>query len=203
MEYFSQFPITSALIAANIVASLIAFVVPDFFEQNVFRIAPILKKGELHRVVTSAFLHVNVLHLFVNMFVLYMFGPVLEHALGAVGYLLVYFAALVGASLWMLADKRNTPDYSAVGASGAISGIVLAFCMFQPFQMLPLFFLLPIPAVVFGIGYIILSYWLSRRESTMVAHGAHLGGALAGVAATILVYPDVIAIFMRQLSGAV
>lgn len=202
MEYFTQFPITSALIAANIVASLIAFSANDFFEQNLFRIAPVLKKGEWHRLVTSAFLHVNGLHLFVNMFVLFMFGPILERVLGAGGYLLVYFAALIGASLWMLADKRDSPDYSAVGASGAISGVVLAFCLFQPFQMLYLFFILPIPAVVFGIGYIALSFWLSRRESTMVAHGAHLGGALAGLAATVLVYPEVIGIFMRQLTGA-
>lgn len=202
MDYFSQFPITSALIAANIVATLIAFAAPDFFEQNLFRVRPILKQGEWHRVVTSAFLHVNGLHLLVNMFVLYMFGPILETVLGVGGYLLVYFAALLGASVWMLADKRGEPEYSAVGASGAVSGVVLAFCLFEPFQMLYLFFILPMPAFVFGIGYIALSFWLSRQESTMVAHGAHLGGALAGLAATLLVYPEVIGIFMRQLTGA-
>ncbi len=202
MEYLNQFPITSALIAANIVASLIAFAVPDFFEQNLFRVAPILKKGEWHRVITSAFLHVNSTHLLMNMFVLYMFGPILESVLGVGGYLLVYFASLLGASFWMLADKRSEPDYSAVGASGAVSGVVLAFCLFQPFRMLYLFFLVPMPAVVFGIGYIALSFWLSRRESTMIAHGAHLGGALAGLAATLLVYPEVIGIFARQLTGA-
>lgn len=202
MDFFQQFPITTALIAANLVASLIAFTNRDFYEQNLFRIRSILKNGEWHRTVTSAFLHVSAAHLLVNMFVLYMFGGYLEARLGTGGYLLVYFAALIGASLWMLAEKRGEPDYSAVGASGAVSGVVLGFCVFEPFAMLYLFFAIPMPAIVFGIGYIVISYALSKRDNAIVAHGAHLGGALAGLAATLVIAPGALAGLLAMVSGA-
>lgn len=203
MEYIASFPVTSALIGANIVASLIAFVSPDFYEQNLFRVGPVRQRGEWHRIITSGFLHVNVLHLVVNMYVLYMFGPILEQALGAGGYLLVYFAALVGGSLWMLADKRHQPDYAAVGASGAVSGVILAFCLFAPLVMLYLFFAIPMPAAVFGIGFILVSAWLSGRDNAMIAHGAHLGGALAGLGMAILLRPEAVGRFFDQIAGGI
>jgi len=210
MEFLSTYPITSASIGANIIASLIAFSSPPFYEQNLFRVGEILKRGEWHRTVTSGFLHVNPTHLFLNMFVLWMFGPILENppamglsgGLGQSGFLIVYFGALIGASLWMLVDKRRELNYAAVGASGAVSGIVLAFCMFYPFQMLYLFFVIPMPAIVFGAGYIVVSYMLSGRDNAMIAHGAHLGGALAGLALTILVAPEALSRFINALNGA-
>lgn len=202
MDFLTQFPITSALIGANIAASLLAFSNPAFYEQNLFRVGEILKRNEWHRTLTSGFLHVNPTHLFLNMFVLWMFGPILERTLGAGGYLIVYFGALMGASLWMLVDKRRELKYAAVGASGAVSGIVLAFCLFYPFQMLYLFFVIPMPAIVFGAGYIIISFMLSGRDNAMIAHGAHLGGALAGLVLTILVAPEALSRFIDALNVA-
>lgn len=201
MEFIQTFPVTTALIVANIVATLIAFTQPEFYEQNLFRIGSIQRRREYHRIVTSAFLHVSATHLFLNMFVLWMFGPYLEAWLGAGGYLIVYFGALIGASIWMLYEKRDTPDYSAVGASGAVSGVVLAFCLFDPFAMLYLFFAIPMPAIVFGLGYIVISFLLSQRDNSMIAHGAHLGGALAGLFLTILVRPSALARFFEALGG--
>ena len=201
MGFIEAYPVTTALIAANIAASLVGFRWSDFYEHNLFQVDAVRRKGGWHRVITSAFLHVNPTHLLVNMYVLAMFGSVLEGLLGGRAYLFVYVAALIGAGLWMLVEKRDTPAYSAVGASGAVSGIVLGFCVFAPFAMLYLFFVIPMPAFVFGVGYIALSAWLSQRENTIVAHGAHLGGALSGLAATILVRPDVLARLMDQISN--
>lgn len=201
MDFLNNYPITSALIAANLVASLFAFYNPDFYEQNLFRVGNILRRNEYHRALTSGFLHVNSTHLLMNMFVLWMFGPVLERILGPVGYLIVYFGALLGASAWMLYEKRNQLNYSAVGASGAVSGVILAYCLFFPTSMLYLFFAVPVPAVIFGIGYIALSYMMSQREGAMVAHGAHLGGALAGLVLTILVKPEALSHFLRAVTG--
>ncbi|MCI4645334.1 MAG: rhomboid family intramembrane serine protease [Hyphomonadaceae bacterium] len=201
MEFLSSYPITSALIAANLVASFFAFANADFYEQNLFRIGNITRRNEYHRALTSGFLHVNPTHLLMNMFVLWMFGPVLERIFGPVGYLIVYFGALLGASAWMLYEKRNQLNYSAVGASGAVSGVILAYCLFYPFNMLYLFFAIPIPAVVFGVGYIVLSYMLSQREKAVVAHGAHLGGALAGLVLTILLKPEALTSFLQAVTG--
>ena len=107
---------------------------------------------------------------------------------------------LLGASAWMLWEKRNSLNYSAVGASGAVSGVILGFCLFEPFARLT-FFVIPMPAIVFGIGYIALSLFLSRRQNTVIAHGAHLGGALAGLVLTALLRPDVVGDFIRVVSG--
>lgn len=199
MEFITLFPATTALIAANVIASVIAFSLPDFYEQNVFHIRAILKKQEWHRVLTSGFLHVNGLHLFLNMYVLFIFGPYLEQGLGTLGFLVVYFAALLGGSAWMLLEKREVSDYRAAGASGAISGVLLGFCLFAPFAMLLLFFVIPMPAIGFAIGFIALSLYLSGRDNAMVAHGAHLGGALAGLVTTILVRPSVLVDFMGEV----
>lgn len=201
MDFLQAYPITVAMIAANIVASVFAFSNADFYEQNLFRVGNILRRREYHRIVTSGFLHVNPTHLFLNMFVLYMFGPPLEDLLGSGGFLVVYFGSLLGASFWMLVDKRAQLNYSAVGASGAVSGVILGFCLFYPFVQLLLFFIVPMPAVVFGIGYIAISFWLSRRESAMIAHGAHLGGALAGLVLTVIVRPDALSRFLEALTG--
>ena len=202
MEHLTTFPVTTALIAANLIASVIAFNNRDFYGQNLFQVGAVLRDREYHRVITSGFLHVNALHLLLNMYVLYMFGRYLEaFYLGSTGYLLVYGAALIGASLWMLYDKRDTPSYSAVGASGAVSGILLAFCLFRPFDMLGLFFVIPMPAIVFAIGYIVLSAFLARRENAVIAHGAHLGGAIVGLVATLLVVPGSLGEFVAQMTA--
>jgi len=113
MNFLTQFPITTALIAANLAASFYAFSNRDFYEQNLFRVGNITKGNEWHRVVTSGFLHVDPMHLLFNMYALFLFGRILEIRLGPVGYLIVYFGALVGASAWMLWEKRNNLSYSA------------------------------------------------------------------------------------------
>lgn len=202
MDFLTQFPITSALIGANLVASLLAFSNPAFYEQNLFRVGNVLKRGEWHRILTSGFLHTGATHLLFNMLTLYFFGPALENLLGAAGYLIVYFGSLLGAGAWMVFEKRRDLSYSAVGASGAVSGVILAYCLFYPFSMLYLLFAIPIPAIVFGVGFLLISFYLSRREGGMIAHGAHLGGALAGLVLTVLVAPEALTAFMNAISGA-
>lgn len=201
MNFLTQFPITTALIAANLAASFYAFSNRDFYEQNLFRVGNITKGNEWHRVVTSGFLHVDPMHLLFNMYALFLFGPILEQVLGPLGYLIVYFGALVGASFWMLWDKRNNLSYSAVGASGAVSGVILGFCLFAPFAQLYVFFI-PMPAIVFGALFIGISLYLSQRQNAIIAHGAHLGGALAGLELTALVYPAAITSFLRAFGVA-
>ena len=184
-----EFPVTISLIAANVLVSLIGLSNRDFFEDNNFWIAPIRDGRQWWRFVTSAFLHVNATHLFINMFVLWEFGRVLERILGATTFLIIYIGSLLAGNIWEYVDKKNQPDYRAVGASGATSGVVLSFSVLLPFAMLGLFFIIPMWAIVAAALFISVSYFLSRRPNTMIAHGAHLGGALAGAALTFLLVP--------------
>ncbi|MEM1106994.1 MAG: rhomboid family intramembrane serine protease [Pseudomonadota bacterium] len=201
MDFLTLFPVTTALIAANLAASFYAFSNRQFYEQNLFRVGNISKNREWHRVLTSGFLHVDPMHLLFNMYALYLFGRILELRLGAAGYLIVYFGALLGASAWMLWDKRRQLSYSAVGASGAVSGVILGFCLFAPLAELR-FFIIPMPAIVFSAAYIGISLYLSQRQNAIIAHGAHLGGAFAGLVLTALVYPAAVTSFLQSFGLA-
>ncbi|MCA8898338.1 MAG: rhomboid family intramembrane serine protease [Hyphomonas sp.] len=201
MEAFTTSPVTFALLAANIVASVVALTVPDFMDQNSFWIRPVREQKQWHRLLTSGFLHVNGAHLLVNMLTLYFFGPLLEAKLGSVNFILLYFGSLIGGSLWMVVDKYNRPDYRAIGASGAISGLMSAVGLLFPFATIYVFFALPIWAGLYALLFIVVSFIYSQRENTMIAHGAHLGGALAGLVITLLLQPEALDHLMRQLAS--
>ena len=156
------------------------------------------------RGITSGFLHADPFHLMMNMYVLWMFGSLLEdpRVLGSMNFALVYVVSLIGGSAWAYMENFRKPDYRALGASGAVSGVLIGACLFIPTQQLYLFGLLPMPAVVFAIGFILISAMLAQNENKIIGHEAHLGGALAGMAATIALRPDVWSRFIRLVSDA-
>ena len=195
-----NFPVTLALIALNVVASLVAFRSAAFLSQNVLWVEPMQARGEWHRLISSGFLHVNGPHLFLNMFGLFMFGPVIEATLGGTNLLIIYLAALIGGSIWAYRWNKDNPDYRAAGASGALSGIVLAYCMIDPFAMLLVLFVIPMWAVVFGLVYIGISYLFSQRANRVIGHEAHLGGAVAGLVTALVVEPRIWPNFLAQLA---
>ncbi|MEM8615914.1 MAG: rhomboid family intramembrane serine protease [Pseudomonadota bacterium] len=203
MDQLLLTPTVYLLIAANAAASFIAFSNAAVLNRFLFHVGPILRGKEYDRVITSGFLHGGVLHLFVNMYVLWMFGRPIEAGLGPVSFALIYFAALTGGSLWSLMENRRKSDYRALGASGATSGIVMAFILFRPLEPLMIF---PIPffmpAVVIGIGFVVISAVLAQRENKVIGHEAHLGGALAGILATIAIEPAALSTFSSEIVKA-
>ena len=202
MDQLSLIPATALLIAANVAASVAAFNSPAFMDKNLFHVGPILRNREWHRLVTSGFLHGGVLHLFVNMYVLWNFGGIIEYNLGIASFLIIYFASLLGGNLWALLENKNKPNYRALGASGATSGVVMSFILFRPFEPLMIF---PIPffmpAVVLGLAFIVISAILAQRENKVIGHEAHLGGALAGLLATMVVEPRALPHFASQIAS--
>ncbi|MCR9270722.1 MAG: rhomboid family intramembrane serine protease [Henriciella sp.] len=203
MDQFMLFPVTSLLIAANVIASLFALSNTQFMEKNLFHVGSVLSQREWHRMVTSGFLHGGFIHLFVNMYVLFMFGGFVERAVGPTGYLIIYFLALLGGNAWALLENKDKPYYRALGASGATSGIVMSFILFRPFEPLMIF---PIPffmpAVVLGLAFIVVSAVLAQRENKTIGHEAHLGGALAGIIATIVLAPSAFSNFANEIARA-
>ena len=203
MDQFLLVPATSLLIAANLIVSLYALSNARFMDKNLFHVGPILDRREWHRMITSGFLHGGLIHLFVNMYVLFMFGGYVERVLGPVAYVILYFAALLGGNAWALLENKAKPAYRALGASGATSGIIMSFILFRPFEPLMIF---PIPffmpAVILGLIFVIGSAILAQRENKAIGHEAHLGGALAGIIATILLDPNALANFSSQIAGA-
>ena len=202
IEVLLAAPITFAIIVANVIYSMFGFSNSQFFEANYLRVEEIVNKNQWHRVLTSGFLHVGPGHLLLNMLTLFFFGPYLEiRLLGPLNYLLVYFTALIAGSVWAILENYKRPDYSAVGASGAVSGVLISYCLFEPFSMIYLFMVLPIPAIVFGIAFISYSAIASGNEESRIGHEAHLGGAVAGLLVTMLLYPGIITNVMSQIAS--
>lgn len=187
-------PATLALICVNIALSLYAFYGDrTFINQFAFQVRAVRDLKQHYRILTSSFLHANLAHLLLNMMTLFFFGPAVEQILGKLGFLVVYFGAILASGLVSLRVNRDNPSYASVGASDAASGVVLSFCCFYPLQPIYIMFVpIGIPAILYGAAFIILSAQLMERSNRIIAHEGHLGGALAGAALTILMRPDVL-----------
>lgn len=182
------------LIITCLISAYAWFVDEQFFADSVFHTGAIRHGHQWHRLVTSGFLHGSPLHLAVNMYVLWMFGTAVEAMFGTVLFALIYFGSELTSSLFALWFRRRDKDYTMVGASGAIAGIVVAFCLNQPFTPLYLFGILPMPAIVAAIAFIGWSIF-SMGNKGRTAHEAHLGGAIGGALIMLLLASDKIAFF--------
>lgn len=165
-----------------------------FLDRYAFHTDKILINKEYIRLVTSGFLHVSWMHFAFNMATLYFFSDSLEWKMGPEKLLAIYFGSLVGGGLFSLYMHRNHPDYSAIGASGAVSGLVFASIALFPDMELSLF-LLPvfIPGWAFGLFYVLISIYGIRSQSDNIGHDAHLGGGLVGLMIAVGMFPESIA----------
>lgn len=178
--------ITIIVIAANVIFSLKGFKDFSFFEKYKFSIGGI-RRGEQLRMLSSGFLHVDEMHLFFNMFTLYFFAnPVIAH-LGEMNFIIVYFGSLIVGNLLSFYFHKNEYHYSAVGASGAVTGVLYSAILLNPSMSLYMFFVpIPIPAYVFGIGYLLYSIYGMKTRTGNIGHDAHFGGAIGGYVITLI-----------------
>jgi membrane associated rhomboid family serine protease len=182
------------LIAVNVVVFMAWVLLRDgeaespFMAQNFLVSWTGLAEGRFWILITSVFSHNVFWHLFLNMLVLSSFGPIIEKVLGLPRFLMFYFCAGVISSLchalvsaWIIGQ----PDLSALGASGAISGVVLLFSLIFPKLKILIFGLIPVPAIWGAVLFICLDFWGLAAQAEggglPIGHGAHLGGALTGI----------------------
>jgi membrane associated rhomboid family serine protease len=183
---------TMAIIAANVIVSLKGFNDTYFFDRYKFGIGAI-KAGQKERMLTSGFLHVDISHLFFNMFTLYFFAEVVINGFGSGKFLIIYFISLVAGSLLALFFHKNEPYYSAVGASGAVTGILYAAILLQPNMQLGIMFIpIPLPAYILGIGYLLYSIYGMKSRLGNIGHTAHFGGAVGGYLSTLIFMPSLL-----------
>ena len=183
---------TIAVIAANIMVSLKGFNDTYFFDRYKFSIGAI-KSGQKERMLTSGFLHVDIAHLFFNMFTLYFFADVVIGWFGQGKFIIIYFISLLAGSLLALFFHKNETYYSAVGASGAVTGILYAAILLQPNDSLYLMFIpIPIPAYVLGIGYLLYSIYGMKSRMGNIGHTAHFGGAVGGYLTALIFMPSLL-----------
>lgn len=155
-----------------------------------------LGEGRWWTLVTSEFSHVWFLHFFVNMYVLASFGPIVEETVGAGRFVRFYLTAAIIASLshaGVSAFLMGKPEIPALGASGAISGVILFFSLVYPRARILLFGLIPMPAIVGALLFVGLDLIGLIAQSSggglPIGHGAHLGGAATGALYYLLIQP--------------
>ena len=181
--------VTIIIIAANVIISYKGFGDFGFFEKYKFNVGAV-RRGEQVRLFSSGFLHADNAHLFFNMFTLYFFADVVISLLSVTKFLIIYFGSLLMGSLLSLYFHKNEYYYSAVGASGAVMGIIYSAILLQPGMSLYIFFIpIPIPAYIFGIGYLLYSIYGMKNRVGNIGHDAHFGGAVGGYLITLAFAP--------------
>jgi len=192
-------PITTLLlISIVLVSGYVLYGNPQLIYRLAFQPAQIPKQP--YRYITAGFVHVSLPHLLFNVITLYFFGPLLEFELGSIRYLILYMGALLSSHALTYFQKGRNSTYSCVGASGAISGVLLAFVLFSPYQLIYIFALIPMPAILFAVVFLVGSIYAMKTERLFgIAHEAHLGGAIGGVLFTILLEPAVFPAFLDKL----
>ena len=176
--------ITIFIIGLNVYFSYKGFNDPVFFNKYKFN-PSYIKKGEKIRYISSAFLHVDTTHLIVNMFTLYFFIDSVIYRVGSISFLIIYFASLIFGNWITYRINQNKLNYNAVGASGAVMGVVYSAILLNP-DMTLIFFIIPMP------GYLFYSIYSMNSVNDNIGHEAHLGGAIAGFFTTILISPMVL-----------
>ncbi|MCF6306840.1 MAG: rhomboid family intramembrane serine protease [Flavobacteriaceae bacterium] len=179
------------IIIANVLFSMKGFDDFSFFEKYKFNIGGI-KKGEQIRMISSGFLHADMSHLIFNMLTLYFFADIVIITVGFVSFLIIYFTSLIVGNLLSFYFHKDEYHYSAIGASGAVMGILYAAILFYPDMNLYLFFALPIKAWLFGILYLFYSIYGMKKQLGNIGHDAHFGGAIAGYVLAILFAPSIL-----------
>lgn len=180
------------IIIANVLISYKGFNNLYFFRKYEFHVGSI-RSGEQIRMLSSGFLHVDITHLVFNMLTLWFFAPVVLSSLGTFSFVLVYFGSLIFGSLLTMIFHKNDYSYRAVGASGAVTGVLYSAILLQPDMMLGIFFVIPIPAYLFGILYLLYSIYGMRAKNDNIGHTAHFGGAVGGYLITLIKEPSLMA----------
>lgn len=164
--------------------------------------------AEYVRLISHAFLHVDLAHLLFNMFSLYMFGELIEHQLvlnygaflGELHFLIIYFVGALLATVWPYIRNSNNDLYISVGASGAVSSVIFASMLWNPTMEVGIIFLpFYIPSYIFAPIYLAFEYWSLKRGKSNIAHDAHIGGALFGILYVAIINFEKIRLFIQLI----
>ena len=208
MNAFS-FSITNILISINVILFFITETNKSVLAKTIMWPYYVKRNNEIHRFITSGFLHANFMHLFFNMFTLYYFGNNIEMILKNNGmgngttYLILYFGALIISDLPCYFKNKDVFEYRSLGASGAVSAVVFATILFSPWSSIYLYAYIKISATVYAILFVAYCIYMGRKAEDNINHDAHLWGAIFGLSFTLLlVYlmrPDLIGYILEQL----
>ena len=191
--------LTYLIIGLTCLISIPAFQNREIFSKLLFNPSVIRANKEWYRFITHAVLHADFIHLAMNMYVLYMFGGMVENIFvssfgtgkGETYFFLLYIISIVASTIPSYEKHKNDFHYNAVGASGAVSAVVFSAILLNPWMSLSLMFIpIPIPAPVFGALYLVYCWYMEKRGGDNIAHGVHYWGSLFGAVFTLAILPQ-------------
>ncbi len=193
------------LILVTSIISFIAFSNEKILHQSLHIPYEVNHRKQWWRMVTSGFIHADGMHLFFNMISLYFLGGIVvtyfNNLFGSLGpwlYLLMYISAIIASDVPSYLKHKNNRSYSSLGASGAVSAVVFCFIWLDPWTMLTINFI-PMPAILYGVLYMAISYYLSQREGDNINHSAHMWGAAYGILFLCVFQPSTLFRFIAKL----
>lgn len=200
------FSLTTVIVTVTVVVSWLAFNNPRLADRLILWPPAIDRGKQYDRLVTHGFIHADWMHLAFNMITLWSFGSTMERFyseyIGALGYIAFYLSAIVVAILPTYMRHRHDAGYRSLGASGAVSAVLFAFILLDPWSGIYLFLVpIPIPAFLFAALYVGYSIWMDKRGGDNVNHSAHLYGAAYGVMFTLIMEPRAAALFVQKLAN--
>lgn len=180
MNLIELIPIVIIIITC--ITSLMAFNNNALFQRYAFNVGAITRDKQYYRFITSAFLHADMMHLFFNMFTLYFFSRVIAAVYGVWLFLGLYLASVLAGNAFSFWLYQKRPSYTAIGASGGVSGVLFATVALAPLQTIYLYFI-PVTSWIFATLYFAYSVvmMLKPRQGDNTGHSAHLGGAMCGM----------------------
>jgi len=203
-QYLTEAPVASAIFAITIAISLIAFSNDELYDKMILHPYNVSRGKSVYTLITSGFIHADYMHLFFNMLSYFFFAFTLERTFGHWQFALLYMVSMVLSDLPSVAKHKNDIWYRSLGASGAISAVIFSAILFNPLgKMMILILPIPIPAVLFGILYLIYCSYASKRGQDNINHDAHLFGALSGIMITVILVPQVVPYFFHTITAGV
>jgi len=201
--------VTDIIVGVTALTSIAAFNSPKLLNDWIFEPYTILRSKQYFRFLTSGLLHGSWMHLLINMYVLYSFGNLVEqfysrHFGGNAiwFYMLLYAGGLIVSDIPTFLKHQNDVSYRGLGASGAVSSVLFASILFAPTMQLGLFLVIPMPAIVLGVGYLLYSAYMSKNPKDNINHDAHFYGAVFGFFFTLLLKPSLMSDFMNEILDA-
>ena len=199
-QYLSVAPVASVIFAITLIVTFIAFYNDNLYDKLILQPYNVSRGKYVYTLITSGFIHADWMHLLFNMMTYFFFAFQLEATLGHWQFGLLYMVSLILSDLPSVVKHKNDLWYRSLGASGAISAVVFSYILFNPLNSMYLMFLpIPIPAIIFGVLYLVYCSYASKQNRGNINHDAHFFGALSGVMITILLVPQIVPYFFHTI----
>ena len=193
-------PLLLPIIVVTACISIYAMKRPEVLRKMMLSPYQVVHNNAYYRILTHGFVHADGMHLAINLFVLWEFGSVVEMEFGE-EFPFLYFGAIIAASIPAIVKHKNNISYNSLGASGAVSAVLMAFIVAHPSHTLLLFFVIPIPAILAGLLFFIFERSMQKRGGTGIAHDAHIYGAGFGLIYALIKDPNGLSNMFSALTG--